>query len=218
MAFQIPQIIYDFRDCINEKGITACEKHKEGRRNSQEDEDNIKEIIKTKFPERFTITKERNWCDGIIDDVIPVHIKSSKFLASDNACGYPALYSTFINSDMAKVDKIASNPMQPFLDSLSDIVNSDKKIIDNDNYFLIFNKKTNLMIVNSIKNIKVFIPNLTNGLQINWNKNLQFSEETESINVFKNIIKKLKYISEKQEAKFKNQNDIYCSFLQYIEK
>lgn len=191
---RLPLIMYKIQKHLKTTVFKCSKTNKDGRINSCKDENIIIKILVKNFGDKkIKIPGIRMWYDILVYDYIygwiPINIKSSTMLTSDNIgnlamCVYA--YTDEILDIHRKKTFLNGNMSEILFDKLK-----DKKYNKNnkkDYYFIVLNKTDNTdIIVNSLKGLVKLTPNCNNlPFQICWNKNRTFNYE--------NINKKIKLL------------------------
>ena len=162
----------------------------DGRLNSSINEFYILDLLTLEFPDRIKIPKCRMWYDFLFFDFrygwLPVNIKITTMKTSDNTCNITGLVHSY-TSHKLDFDKMYSNGTMSKL--LIDKINNKyyNRTLKKDYYFLVINKNTNKIIINSINGLTTLTPNVNNlPFQINWSKNEDFKYRNikETVEVF----------------------------------
>lgn len=180
---QLPLIILYIQNYLNNTTLEFSKQNKDGRINSSLDENNIIELLKNKFINKIKIPKIRMWYDILVLDYfygwIPINIKTTTTLTNDNSGNLAmCVYSyTDENLDLHKSKSYNNKEMSVLLIQKL----NEKKYnlnIKKDYYFIVLNKNTKNIIINSIKGLIKLTPNINNlPFQICWNKNKEFKYE-----------------------------------------
>ena len=204
-----PKIISDLKIYIEEniKDINFINMVKDGRVNSSIQEDLITNILKNKCFNGYKIfvPESRWWFDFALIkdkyDFIPFNIKITTMNTNDNFAGYSSIAFALSNIKM-KYNKNYSNNI------------IDKIIFEEttrDYWFLVINKDTKEIIINSVKGIDKIAPNSLNlPFQIKWIDNKIYNPKSvnETVNLIRlqtnNYINKIPTIT-KHIKLFKNQ-------------
>ena len=165
-----PKIINDLKIYIEEniKDINFINMVKDGRVNSSIQEDLITNILNNKcFDEyKIFIPNSRWWFDFALVkdkyDFIPFNIKITTMNANDNFAGYSSIAFALSNMKMKYNKNYANN----IIDKIT--FEESKR----DYWFLVINKDTKEIIINSVKGINKITPNQLNlPFQIKWMDN-----------------------------------------------
>ena len=198
----LPNSIKLIKKYIEKKKFKSEDNHPDGRINSNIDEINIIDILKQSelFHKRLLIPspKKRHWFDIAIYDyqygLLPINIKSSTTRTSDNSGNLAmCVYSlTSYDLDINLTTSYNNGIMYPILINYlkNNLLNNKLK---KDYYFIVNNKYTNEIIINSLKGLKKMTSNLNNlPFQIKWchNKNYEYKNIDIVINNFKDLFRK----------------------------
>lgn len=196
---QLPLIICKIEMYLKHQHIILSTQNKDGRINSCIDEDNIIELIATKFKDRIKKPKLRMWYDILVFDYLygwlPVNIKTTTTTTHDNTGNLTMCVYAYTNEKIDINKRYNNGEMSDKL-----LINlKNKKYSTNnkrDYYFIILNKKDKHdIIVNSLKGLSLLTPNINNlPFQVCWNKNRIFKYEhiNKKIKVFIECLKKPK--------------------------
>lgn len=162
-------ILDEIVEYLNSTDFQSCQRHKDGRKNSAEDEDQIIDLLVNKFPDNVKKTIFRDWYDICIvenEEVYPTNIKSSGMKSADNAGSLKSLIWTFTDVSFVDIENITGH--NAHIKTLLE----KRKSSNRDYYFLVFDKKSKKFFFNTLKNIKTITPNGSNlPFQIHWGKN-----------------------------------------------
>jgi 23S rRNA-/tRNA-specific pseudouridylate synthase len=198
--YNLPNSIKLLHKIIKESNIKCSNDMDDGRTNSCIDEGKVIKILKTKkeLQNRLHIPDKRHWFDIAIKDYkngwLPINIKTTTMKTADNTGNLAMCVYALTNYDM-KIEKTYQNgKMSQIL-----IECFKQKKINNiryrDYYFLVINKNTQDVIINSMKGLDKLTPNINNlPFQILWNDNKKYSYKpiNQIIKTFIKIIKKPK--------------------------
>lgn len=141
--------------------IKPCNRHKDGRLNSAEDEDNIIQKLKDRYGSNVVEPKIREWYDVELFGY-KVNIKSSGMNGSDNANAKAALLYCFTSGS------VTNNTWSHFYDSFENVVNQGRNY-----YFIVFDKNTGKVYLQSLLTLAKLTPNGSNlPFQVYWKDNL----------------------------------------------
>ncbi len=150
----------------------------DGRTNSSIDEENIIALLKQNLQNRLLIPLPRHWFDIAIYDYqygwLPINIKSTTTKSSDNVGNMTMCVYALTNYKIELTKKYTNGPMSKiFINYLNN--NHLNKKLKKDYYFLVINKETNNIIINSLKGLTTLQPNINNlPFQVRWCANKQF--------------------------------------------
>ena len=159
MKSHLPKELLEVADYLCGR-IDPCMLHEDGRRNSQEDEDNIMSVLTAKYgEENVEVPPDRHWWDVRLFGKYCINIKSSDFSnsAADNFSSKAAIRKT-----------VGWSSFQSTLQgNRSDTNNRDY-------YLLVIDKKTKDVRLQSLKSLNKLTSNGSNlPFQVNWSENLQ---------------------------------------------
>lgn len=173
----LPNTTRRIQQILQKSLIAPSKEFKDGRTCSSKDEDVIINTL-SEMKERLFIPKSRHWFDLAVFDYrhgwLPVNIKSTTTKSADNI-GNLSTCVYALNDENLDLKKSYNNGEMATL-----LINSiqEKKyntINKKDYYFVVLNKTTNEIIINSIKGLEIMTPNINNlPFQINWKKNSKF--------------------------------------------
>jgi len=149
--------------------------HKNGRLESYNLENIYLQNLKKKLEKNdfiMEISKERHWYDMKIND-IPMNLKLSSFGGADNAFNKKSiLYS--IRGDISNINYGNMNNKEFFEELKKKDLWKNERNIETEYHFLVINKlKPSEIIIKSLFDIKKYISNPTNILQVEWKKELK---------------------------------------------
>ena len=191
---QLPIILYIIKKYLENQIIKLSNINEDGRLNSYINENQIIELLQTKFKK----AKIRMWYDILIYDYIykwiPLNIKITTTITNDNTSNLTLCVHSYTNEILDFTQSYNNGIMSIIL------FNKLKKKEYNRNYkkdyyFIVLNKKSNNVIINSIKGLSTLTSNINNlPFQICWNKNKNFNYDKieNKIKLFINCINKSK--------------------------
>lgn len=198
---QLPLTLQNIKRWLDNRDIKLNDSFSDGRTNSTIDEDSIIKILEPYLKEHnidYWIPPPRHWFDLTVKDPefgwLPINIKSTRTTNPDNIGNMAICVQAYTQIDlMENMTKSRKNgDMQNIL---------DEELINNrwnnshmkDYYFLVINKNTNEIIINSILGLKKLNTNSHNlPFQIKWkdNKTYYFMNMQTSINKYLEVLKK----------------------------
>ena len=193
---RLPIFLYIIQNYLSKANYNFINVNKDGRVNSNFDEDEIIDILIYKFGNKIKRPSIRNWFDvGIYDNYygwLPVNIKSTTTKTSDNVGNLALCVYSYTNQYLDLDSTYENGPMASILfDKLKNKEYNYKH--KKDYYFIVLNKNNNSeIIVNSVKGLTVLTPNLNNlPFQVKWNKNKYFSYKNINYNIqqFLDVVK-----------------------------
>ena len=175
---RLPLIFYIIKNFLENSQFELIKKNKDGRVNSSSDEDVLTNLLEKRFGKYIRVPKSRNWYDILVYDKmygwLPVNIKTTTFKTSDNT-GNLAMCVQAYTSFKLDLDKNYQNGKMSKI--LIEYLNEKKynKIDKKDYYFLVINKETKEIVINSIKGLNTLTRNINNlPFQIKWKNNTLF--------------------------------------------
>ena len=171
MKSHLPQELLEVADYLCGR-IEPCTLHEDGRRNSQEDEDNTIPLLIEKYgEENVEVPPARHWWDVRLFGKYCINIKSSDFSnsAADNFSSKAAILYAFTDIPEAEIRKAVgwSSFQSALLGNRSDTNNRDY-------YLLVIDKKTKDVRLQSLKSLNKLTSNGSNlPFQVNWSEKLQ---------------------------------------------
>lgn len=146
---------------------------------------------------KIRIPTKRNWYDILIKDYIkgwiPCNIKSTTTKSSDNTGNLAMCVYSYTNYDMDVLKQYNNGKMSIIL--YNKIKNKQYNYSNRDYYFIVINKTSTDIIINSCKGLKKLTPNINNlPFQINWTKNKIYTYQPIHI-VVNEFIKTIQYPS-----------------------
>jgi len=178
----LPNSIKYIKHCLDNHFLTCTNTFTDGRLNSNIDEAMLINFLMSDkiLKNRINIAKNRHWYDISVYDYqygwLVINIKSTTTKNSDNIGGMIICYYSLIVNNV-DINKSYNNSMVSvkLKNGLLDIRHLKNTEYKKDYYFLVINKTTNEIIVNSFKGLTVLTPNLNNlPCQVNWSKNKTF--------------------------------------------
>jgi len=141
-------------------------------------------LIESKFGDKIKGAEIRHWFDFYFTDEngnrLPVNIKFTTGKGADNACNMAALVYAYTDFQMDLDKKYKADKMATLL--LEKLKNKNYNRSQRDYYFLVINKETKIVTINSIKGLSLFTPNANNlPFQICWGKKENQIYDFESI-------------------------------------
>ena len=157
--------------------IEPCGLYECGRRNSQNDEDNIISLLIKKFgEENVEVPQPKWWWDVRLFGKYCINIKSSTFKAADNFSSKAAILYAF--TDIPEEEVHEYTDWQDFQSALQD---SRSDTSNRDYYLLVLNKKTKDVHLQSLKSLNKLTVNGSNlPFQVKWKDNVQPVKRTVS--------------------------------------
>jgi hypothetical protein len=173
----IPNSLKNIGNYLNKITITCASDNSDGRINSCFDEDSCIKELKKKYKERIRIPTKRNWYDVLINDYkrgwLPCNIKSTLSNTSDNTGNLAMCVYSYTNHPMDVLKQYNNGKMSIILHNK--IKNKQYNISSRDYYFIVINKSTNEVIINSCKGLTKLTPNINNlPFQVCWSKNKKY--------------------------------------------
>lgn len=211
---RLPLIMYKIEKYLKSESFEFSDHHQDGRVNSSMDEDEVIQSLVKNFGDKIKIPKTRMWYDILVSDYIygwiPVNIKSTTMITSDNTSNLAMCVYAYTNEDL-DFDKFYTNG------KISDLLFNKLKnkeynsINKKDYYFLVLNKKKpGDIIVNSLKGLETLTPNINNlPFQICWNKNRSFRYE--------HINKKIKLFIQSLQKPKPSWNEVFMSNIRTLD-
>ena len=159
---------------LKTKKIKLCRESRDGRVNSQKDEDIIIEEIQKKYSDYIVVPEARHWYDILHKQTkTPINIKSTSMKSADNASNFLSLLYCFTDLEIKSERK--ANKSKDWAELLTWIKKNEGKIKDNnrDYWFLVINKNnTEDVFWNSLKKLPSPKQNPSNmPFQVDWSKN-----------------------------------------------
>lgn len=163
-------ILDEIIEYLNSTDFQSCQKHEDGRKNSDDDEEQIIDLLVNKFPDNIKKTVIRDWYDVCIvqdGEIYPTNIKSSGMKSADNASSFKSLIWTFTDVPFVDIEKKVTGH-----DAYIKALLERRKSSSRDYYFLVYDKKNKKFFFNTLKSLKTITPNGSNlPFQIHWGKN-----------------------------------------------
>lgn len=195
---RLPIILYQIQKYLQELNIQLNNDNDDGRLNSINDEDIIKDLIINKFSNKIKIAPIRHWYDILIFDYfsnryIPINIKTSLFSSADNSGNLSLCIQSYTNY---KLDYNKSYNNCNLNKIFQEEVNNKRynRNYNKDYYFIVVNKNdTNEIIINSVNKLSKLTGNLSNlPFQIDWkyNKKINYKTIKENIQLYIGCMKK----------------------------
>ena len=185
---RLPIFLYIIQNYLSKANYNFINVNKDGRVNSNFDEDEIIDLLIYKFGNKIKRPSIRNWFDvGIYDNYygwLPVNIKSTTTKTSDNVGNLALCVYSYTNQYLDLDSTYENGPMASILfDKLKNKEYNYKH--KKDYYFIVLNKNNNSeIIINSVKGLSILTPNLNNlPFQVKWNKNKYFSYKNINYNI-----------------------------------
>lgn len=174
----LPLIFYRIRTILENTEYKIDKKIDDGRINSAINEGMIIDILKSNLRDRVKKSNDRMWHDITVFDNLygwlPVNIKLTTTKTYDNIGNFALCVQAYTDVKLDIRKKAHNGRMSRiFMDKiLSGEINRNPK---KDYYFIVINKNTKSIIVNSMKGI-INIAHNTNNLpfQIRWDRNREF--------------------------------------------
>ena len=197
---RLPTFLYVIQKYLSNYNIKFSNIEDDGRINSCIDETEIILILLNEFNIRIKKPLSRCWYDILINDYLygwlPVNIKSTTTKTNDNSGNLTMCVYSYTNYNLdINTDKSYTNgEMSKIL--VKKLKNKEYNYINKrDYYFIVVNKQTNEIIINSLKGLSLLTPNINNlPFQICWSKNkdYKYNKIDDVINKFILCIKKSK--------------------------
>jgi len=176
---RLPLIMYQMQHYLQSITFEFSTQTQDGRTNSCLDEDELLTKLTNKFGNKIKTPKIRMWYDLLAFDYylqmwIPVNIKTTTTITSDNTGNLAMCLYAYTNEPI-DLNKSFTNGKTSIL-LFKNLKNKQyNKIHKKDYYFLVLNKTSGLVIINSVKGLSVLTANSNNlPFQICWNKNKRF--------------------------------------------
>lgn len=177
---QLPLIMYKIKKHLSSRVFQFSDQNEDGRINSCIDEDTVIKLLTDKFDKRIRKPKIRMWYDILVFDYmygwIPVNIKTTTTLTSDNT-GNLAMCVHAYTDVVLDIHRGKSYENGKMAEVLFDKLKNKKYNTSHkkDYYFIVLNKTTGDVIVNSVKGLTALTPNINNlPFQVCWSKNRSF--------------------------------------------
>jgi hypothetical protein len=177
---RLPNFLYTIRKFLIESKINFNNQSLDGRLNSNNDEENIINLLIKEYDDHIVKSKYRMWHDILIYDFkygwLPVNIKTTNMNSNDNVGNLAICVHSYTDMQLDLDEICDNNKMSKILiDKLK-----NKKYTYNckkDYYFLVLNKSNNEdIVINSIKGLSHLTHNLNNlPFQVCWNKNREYN-------------------------------------------
>ena len=188
----LPNSIKYAKIVVEKKGIYVSKRDRDGRVNSTDDETKISQILKNEYGNRIKIQEQRHWYDVALYDFrygwIPINIKSTTTHTSDNIGNLATIVYSLCDYEIDLDDNPQNGTMsRVFLKCIKEkrICKRSKK----DYYFLVFNKETQEVIINSLKGLTKLTSNNNNlPFQVRWDINRDYIYKDANV-VVKTVIK-----------------------------
>lgn len=180
----LPNSIRLIGKILSNAKIQPCKLYTSGRKNSQNDEDTAIKILNNHplFNHRIFVPprvgNDTHWCDFAVRDYqygwLPVNFKSTTTKSSDNVGNLSLIVYALTNFEMDVKKEYTNGPMsRVFMEKLNNW--ELNRQLKRDYYFVVLNKTDSSIILNSLKGLSNFTPNLYNlPFQIYWCKNTHF--------------------------------------------
>jgi hypothetical protein len=175
---RLPLIFYIIKNFLEKSEFNLTNNNKDGRVNSSSDEDIITDLLEKRFNKYIKVPKSRNWYDILVYDNLfgwlPVNIKTTTFKTSDNTGNLAICVQAYTSFKLDLNTNYQNGQMSKILiEYLKD--KNYNKIDKKDYYFLVINKDTKEIVVNSIKGLNSITKNVNNlPFQIKWKNNTEF--------------------------------------------
>lgn len=185
---RLPLIMYKIQSYLRLQSFIFSNYHKDGRINSSVYEDEIIELLISKFDIRIKKPDIRMWYDVLAYDYIygwiPINIKITTTLTPDNAGNLAMCVYAYTDEILSLHNKYNNKKLSNIL--YTKLKNKQYNYSKKDYYFIVINKNnTDDIIINSIKGLMNITSNSNNlPFQVCWNKNRVF--------IYENINKKIK--------------------------
>jgi len=173
----IPNSLQSVKVYLNQAEFKFCKKKSDGRINSCFDEGTCIRLLKLRFKNRIRVPTKRNWYDVLIKDYrlgwVPCNIKSTTTKTSDNTGNLAMCVYSYTNYPIDVLKQYNNGKMSKIL--YNRIKNKQYNKSPRDYYFIVINKITNKVIINSCKGLSKLTPNINNlPFQICWAKNNKY--------------------------------------------
>ena len=187
---RLPLSLYYIQQYLKNVNYCCVSQISDGRTNSAIDENNIINLLKTKFGNRIVKSPDRMWHDIIVKDYlygwIPINIKTTTTITSDNTGNLAMCVYAYTNESLDINKKYDNGNMSKVL--FEKIKNNSLNTIHKKDYYFLVVNKTNSedIIINSLKGLLLLTPNINNlPFQVCWGKNRNFK-----YNKISNVVKK----------------------------
>lgn len=201
---RLPTILYmiqNYLKSLDSTELSFCSENADGRINSCTDEDNIINLLSSKFGDKIKKPKIRMWYDILVHDRLygwmPVNIKTTTTLTTDNTGNLAMCVYAYTNHilNIHNAESFNNGAMSKIL--YTKLKSGEFNINDKKDYYFIVMNKTNKsdVIVNSAKGLSILTPNINNlPFQVCWNKNRQYNHKSihENVKLFAECLQKPK--------------------------
>ena len=183
----------DVQSFLSNSFLVLCKESRDGRVNSQKDEDIIIEKLQEKYSDYITVPPARYWYDIKHKHTnTPINIKSTSLSGSDNASNFLALLHCF--TDIQIEDTRGANKSKDWKQLINWVKDNQQNIKNNnrDYWFLVVDKNnTKNVFWNSLKKLPAPTGNPSNmPFQVDWRKNKDPKHRThnESLNLYLDLV------------------------------
>lgn len=175
----LPNSLRMLHSLLSNTKLCLSKMSQDGRTNSNMDEDFVLSLLqKSQLSTRLYIPPPRHWFDFAIYDFqygwLPVNIKSTTTKTADNTGNFAMCVHALTQTSLEMKRSYQNGEISKiFVQSLkSKVFNTTPK---KDYYFIIINKESHEIILNSLKGVRKFTPNIHNlPFQIRWCENKKF--------------------------------------------
>lgn len=186
---RLPNSICMLKKILQENNIKLCEVCGDGRINSSINEKEIINIIISIISNnRIHIPKDRCWYDILIYDYLygwlPINIKATTAKTSDNTGNLAMCVYAYTNEklDLFKEDYKNGDMSKILIHKLN--AKNYNYNYKKDYYFIVVNKCSKDIIINSVKGLTKLTPNINNlPFQVCWNNNLHYKHKHITISI-----------------------------------
>jgi hypothetical protein len=173
----IPNSLLAIQKYLDNIEIKCSTDTDDGRLNSCFDEITCIDLLKRQFKGRIRKPEKRKWYDVLVKDHrhnwLPCNIKSTTMKSSDNTGNLAMCVYSYTNHSMSVFNQYNNGKMSAVL--FNSISNKQYNLTARDYYFIVINKDTNKVIINSCKGLTTLTPNSNNlPFQVCWNKNKKY--------------------------------------------
>lgn len=197
---QLPLIMYKIEKYLKLQKIDFSTHNEDGRINSCNDEEQIIKLLINHFGKKIKKTKIRMWYDILVFDYIygwiPVNIKSTTMLSSDNTGNFAMCVYAYTNEKLDIHTKSYNNGKMSII-LFNKLKNKNYNYINKKDYYFVVLNKNNAsdIIINSVKGLTILSPNSNNlPFQVKWDKNriFKYKNINENIKLFVDCLQKPK--------------------------
>jgi|21_taG_2_1085346.scaffolds.fasta_scaffold02007_4 hypothetical protein len=166
---------------LKSQQVVLCKESRDGRVNSQKDEDIIIELLNEHYADYIVIPEARHWFDIMHKQTkTPINIKSTSMAGTDNASNFLSLLYCF--TDLKIKPERRANKTKDWKELVTWLKNNTSKVHENnrDYWFLVVSKNnTKEVFWNSLKKLPSPTLNPSNmPFQVNWEKNKNICQRT----------------------------------------